>query len=169
MANTIRYPDRADELFCSICLQYKKDDEFPRQAAKKYNRYRDTRCRSCQSATKKLPENRARARVSERRRKLVNWGTTEAQVTHMFEEQGSCCEACKRPLELWGRNMVIDHDHATGLFRGILCSSCNSFLGIVEENIERIQGLIEYKLKHTDVLAQFMVDETTQIDKENIV
>ncbi|RPE27250.1 endonuclease domain-containing protein [Kitasatospora cineracea] len=38
--------------------------------------------------------------------------------------QGGRCAICNRRREL-----VDDHDHATGLLRGLLCSSCNTIEG----------------------------------------
>lgn len=38
----------------------------------------------------------------------------------------------------------VDHDHATGEIRGVLCGACNWALGNAVDNIEVLQGLIEY-------------------------
>jgi hypothetical protein len=38
----------------------------------------------------------------------------------------------------------FDHDHATGKFRGLLCGNCNTALGLLGENPERIMKLISY-------------------------
>ena len=38
---------------------------------------------------------------------------------------GSPCECCGRP----GRQLVLDHDHITGAFRGFICHSCNMARG----------------------------------------
>lgn len=46
------------------------------------------------------------------------------------------------------KRLHIDHDHATGKVRGMLCSTCNTSLGMLGEDIERILGLAEYKKLH---------------------
>lgn len=38
----------------------------------------------------------------------------------------------------------MDHDHTTGEFRALLCRGCNSALGMLKENPERMTGLREY-------------------------
>ena len=40
--------------------------------------------------------------------------------------------------------MHIDHDHETGAYRGVLCANCNKALGLVNDNIETLQGLVAY-------------------------
>ena len=37
-----------------------------------------------------------------------------------------------------------DHNHLTGEIRGELCSSCNTALGMLAENKDRITGLVRY-------------------------
>lgn len=40
---------------------------------------------------------------------------------------GGRCALCERRTEL-----VIDHDHATGKVRGLICAQCNTLLGWLE-------------------------------------
>lgn len=58
----------------------------------------------------------------------------------MYESQNGCCKICgeHRPLlstEKGKRNsLCVDHDHATGDIRGLLCCRCNTRLGRIENN-----------------------------------
>lgn len=42
------------------------------------------------------------------------------------------------------RKLSIDHNHITGKFRGIICSSCNCGLGYFKDSIETLQSAIDY-------------------------
>lgn len=50
-------------------------------------------------------------------------------------------------------SLHIDHNHKTGEVRGLLCMSCNTSLGALEEDRNRISGLVEYLEKNltTDI------------------
>jgi len=45
-------------------------------------------------------------------------------------------------------NLVIDHDHNTGLARDWLCDSCNTGLGRFKDNIELMEKAIAYLKKY---------------------
>ena len=39
---------------------------------------------------------------------------------------------------------VLDHNHATGVIRGIICCNCNKVLGLMKDNTEAILKLAEW-------------------------
>jgi hypothetical protein len=45
-------------------------------------------------------------------------------------------------------NLVMDHDHKTGKFRGMLCNLCNRGLGNFKDNIDVLEKAIEYLKKN---------------------
>lgn len=57
---------------------------------------------------------------------------TEKQWQAILDHQGGVCAICKRTLRP-GSHWHTDHDHKTGLVRGILCSQCNRALGKIED------------------------------------
>ena len=87
------------------------------------------------------------------------FGITLDQRNQMLAEQGNKC-ANKRCLvnhpgyyNSTGRfgkpkDWHVDHDHSTGQIRGIVCANCNMALGMAQDDVERLRGLIEYLQKH---------------------
>lgn len=59
------------------------------------------------------------------------------------EQQGRC--AIHRGVPKSGM-LVVDHDHATGRVRGLLCPSCNTAIGLFRENPNYLRAAIEYLL-----------------------
>jgi len=57
--------------------------------------------------------------------------------------QGGACALCRKtPKSGRYRNLVIDHCHETGRFRGVICRRCNTALGQLGDN--RGGSLIAY-------------------------
>jgi hypothetical protein len=57
------------------------------------------------------------------------------------------CEVCGRGNG--ARRLHLDHDHATGEFRGWLCMKCNVALGLLDDSITRLKALAAYLEEHS--------------------
>lgn len=52
------------------------------------------------------------------------YGVTEAEYALVLAAQGGRCAICRRKPAV-GKNLHVDHDHRTGIVRGVLCVTCN--------------------------------------------
>lgn len=107
-------------------------------------------CRSCNQ--KRLRRNNPEKTKANTRRALLkkNYGLTPGQVAEKEAEQGGVCYICQLPPAgrgRWGR-LVVDHRHKTGYVRNLLCSKCNTALGLFEENAYRMNRAISYLVVH---------------------
>lgn len=73
------------------------------------------------------------------------YGVSQEMWQAMFDKQGGRCAGC---MKLFGKERhekaCVDHNHETGVFRGLLCHSCNRSLGLLKESITTLQTLILY-------------------------
>ena len=71
----------------------------------------------------------------------ARYGITIDEYDARFKDQGGVCAICYEPAE--GR-LYVDHDHETGEVRGLLCRDCNSALGLLRDNTDRMRSAIKY-------------------------
>jgi Recombination endonuclease VII len=92
---------------------------------------------------KEHPDRMARYR---RNSKLKHYGLTEDEYLAIIEAAGGRCEICRtdKPGGKRIRFWMIDHDHATGDVRGILCENCNRALGMMQDDPDRLRAAAAY-------------------------
>jgi hypothetical protein len=72
------------------------------------------------------------------------YGITAAEADHLLERQQGLCAICKSaPAK------HVDHDHATGAVRALLCFNCNGGLGQFKDNPELLHAAAYYVQFHT--------------------
>jgi len=70
------------------------------------------------------------------------YGLTPEAFEAMLRGQGGKCASCGTTD--WGHDgPCVDHDHATGTVRGILCHGCNASEGLLK-TLARAQALVNY-------------------------
>lgn len=79
------------------------------------------------------------------------YGLTKDQYQEMLEIQHGCCAICKRPASSFTRPLGVDHNHATGKVRALLCGQCNSGLGMFADEVTRLRNAIEYLEQHDTI------------------
>ncbi len=76
-----------------------------------------------------------------------NFNLTPDEYLQLFISQNHACAICKRVIRGKKKNLAVDHDHVTGLVRGLLCTVCNrNLLGIFSESklIAILESAIAY-------------------------
>ena len=90
----------------------------------------------------------ARAKVPQRwRHASSRYGITPDQFQGMLSSQGGGCAICKVPLAGHRRDRdapQVDHDHATGKVREILCRLCNTALGNFRDDPALVRSALAY-------------------------
>ena len=107
-------------------------------------------CKSCQNEMNREWRRKNAEKVKEANKryaltyKLKNkYGLTEEEYEKALSaSKGKCQICCKK------RKLFIDHCHTTGKFRGLLCSQCNSALGMMEDSPDRLKAAQEYLQDH---------------------
>ncbi len=72
-----------------------------------------------------------------------HYGITKERYGIMLIEQGGVCAICGGPSNDRG-SYHVDHDHRTGIVRGLLCGGCNSGLGFFKDDQSLMKIAIEY-------------------------
>jgi hypothetical protein len=103
---------------------------------------------------KQCPEYVAANKIATRRNFLRRrYGLTLDERDALLEAQGGKCKICGLPIEFGGRSATVgahvDHDHITGVVRGILCATHNTSLGKFNDDpvlLRRAADYLEGKL-----------------------
>lgn len=117
-------------------------------------------CRACDTQRHKewRSKNRERLREYDRGRQRVrNWWPSHIarkyqlaphQYDAMLAAQDGVCAICSTDKPGGNSSRFhIDHDHASGEIRGLLCSRCNQMLGYAQDDPKRLLGAADYLRK----------------------
>jgi hypothetical protein len=127
-------PPHAGKKKCSSCHKVKEQTAFSHnmRAPSGLN----PRCRACVRETQLL----------------AKFQLTQQAFNQMLISQKHVCAICGK-AETARRNgrklsLSVDHCHASGKIRGLLCSRCNKILGQAEESIKVLEAMISYLKEH---------------------
>ena len=59
-----------------------------------------------------------------------NYGLTSEEYDALLVTQDGRCAICERGDE----RLCVDHNHVTGVIRGLLCRKCNGGVGLLQDN-----------------------------------
>lgn len=117
-----------------------------RLRAKAKQWHRDNPEKSKEYYAKRYIESRERCRNRALERKF---GITRAEYDAMLATQDGVCKLCdgKDPYP-GSRALSVDHDHTTGKIRSLLCTHCNSGLGMFKDSPELLRAAADYIEAH---------------------
>ena len=78
------------------------------------------------------------------KRLQTHFGITIDEYIAIYNQQNGCCGICKRPRSDFKNSLAVDHNHKTGLVRGLLCMVCNRALGKFLDNDGNVANAAEY-------------------------
>ena len=76
------------------------------------------------------------------------YGVTEEWYQAQLALQGYACDICGKRIDPNSRRLSVDHDHATGKVRGLLCQRCNVLLGYAKDKTGWLLSAVAYLRKH---------------------
>jgi hypothetical protein len=74
------------------------------------------------------------------RKTCVRYSTTEAELDGMILAQEGRCAICEREMP----RPHVDHDHETNRIRGLLCVTCNTAIGKLDDDADRLRSAAAY-------------------------
>ncbi len=120
------HPDAAGRYVERDRERYGEEPEFREKKMTRAGQYR-----------KKHPEVAKRSNAKWRERM---YGLTVEDYDRMVAERKGRCDCCGRKP----RKLVVDHDHKTGIVRGLLCQGCNPAIGKLGDDVAGLQRAIDY-------------------------
>lgn len=136
------YKNTDTERWCNVCKKYSPVDNFHRDNSRKdgYTSY----CKPCklEQNQKWRHKNKEKLKKSQRqtRRKRV-YGVNDEHYQDMLTKQSNSCAICQK---LIGWEAAVDHCHKTNIVRGLLCSSCNTGIGMLKDDTNILKNAIIY-------------------------
>jgi hypothetical protein len=149
-------PD-ATERECTKCEIVKPFSDFPLRSSGRPSSW----CRKCTNGAirdySKTPDGAVRKKAAQDAFNANNpdyqvtyrYGLRPGQYDEMRIAQDDRCAICRTP-DAAGRRWHVDHCHATGKVRGLLCSACNLTLGKMGDDPARLRAAAEYIEQHAE-------------------
>lgn len=89
-----------------------------------------------------------------KQRKWQHAGVDAQRYQDMLAEQNGVCEICHQPekhrdgFSGKAKDLAVDHDHKTGAVRALLCSACNTALGLFNDDRALLDAAMAYLVRH---------------------
>jgi hypothetical protein len=127
---------------CMKCKEIKVSTEFSRNRSTKTGFH--TYCKPCHARQRRESLARNYGGSSRHYHLIKRYGIGAAEVDELIRQQGGLCAVCgEREAK------QVDHDHETGVVRGIVCLLCNAAMGAFHDDPVLIRRAIAYVKEHS--------------------
>lgn len=135
-----------------VCIKCNIEKEeslsfYKRSKSKGY----DSTCKECtiaRSRKNELARKEKDPELAKRKKHSIRlkskYGLSLEEWDMMYKEQNGVCYLCFRENPKHIGFLYVDHDHKTGKIRKLLCITCNTFLGHIENNHVDLNRFIKY-------------------------
>lgn len=115
----------------------------------------EAKAKRAEASRRHYEANREEVLAKQRTYQLMDrFHLTPEEYDAMLERQGGVCAICSSPPPTGGRNrnLAVDHDRnccpgpksCGECVRGLLCSNCNVAIGLLGDDVARLQRTIDY-------------------------
>jgi hypothetical protein len=131
---------------CKVCdlaakrARYLADPAKAIARVKRWQQENPDRVNAAQRARRSKPASKRVERAGYLKRM---YGITIEQYDELLAGQGGRCAICRREPRP-DSSLHLDHDHETGLLRGILCFRCNNSLGDLDDDASLLRAALRY-------------------------
>ena len=87
---------------------------------------------------------RRRQRSQQRYSREWLYGLSQDEYDILLKAQKRHCALCRKVRHSAAVPLRVDHDHATGNVRGLLCHPCNVGLGMFGDTVKGLEAAIRY-------------------------
>jgi len=106
----------------------------------------NSHCKICRGIAKRA-RYQAEAPSFAARHLKRTYGIGPERFAAMVEAQGNACAICRKDMGT-GRGRHVDHCHATGQVRALLCGQCNNALGNAKDDPALLRQMADYIERH---------------------
>ena len=95
----------------------------------------------------------------------AKYSITEDQYWTIYQKQNAKCAICHCHQRY--KCLAVDHDHKTGMVRGLLCEQCNRGLGRFFDSVLRLRSAADY-VERANATWQKVTNKSLEVKNETL-
>ncbi len=147
------------EKICTCCKELKNLSCFSKAGKKDALRSNCKKCDAIKYKRWKEKNREAYLRSTSNSGLKIKYGITLDEYERLFAEQKGCCNICKttHPGRKGVERFAVDHCHKTNKIRGLLCMTCNTAIGLLNEDPVLFDAAKRYLQNHHQMVEENVV------------